>query len=201
MKDRYGRTFNAANDKAMRRFAENIDMESFEWICNDSGNDKLTTLVTMMHDPAYALSSFMGLAKRCSLTLQELQVAYTDGMRHIGLLKLATHLPDIIEDVAVDAHSTMEVCPRCDGYQVVPAPDKQTRDCPVCRGAGEVKRMGDRHARDLIFESAKLTKQGGPMVQINQAFVGDTRMETMLKRTREIVLKPNKPLDSPSGQE
>lgn len=149
----------------------------------------------MLSDPAYAHVSFATLARKANIALQELQEIYTNGMRHIGLLKMATSLPDIMGDVAEDAKTTMEVCPRCDGFKIVPAPDNQTRDCPLCKGKGEIRRTGDKHARDLVFESAKLIKQSGPMFAIQQNFGQmDTRMESMLKKTRQIVLEPKKPI-------
>jgi hypothetical protein len=190
-KDKFGRRIPEvpAHDLAMRRFAQHLDMDAFRWMLADSTNEKLICLCAMLSDPAYKQFAFATLVSKAHLTLQELQEVYSNGMRHIGLLRMASHLPDVMEDVANDAKNTQETCNRCDGTRVVPEGDGM-KPCPTCRGTGEVKRMGDKHARDLMFETAKLTKQSsGPTVQINQAFTQiDSRMETMLKRTRSIVL-------------
>jgi hypothetical protein len=199
-KDKFGRRIPKipTDDLAMRRFAKHLDMDAFRWMLaggsttdrTTSTNEKLICLCAMLSDPAYKQFAFATLVSKAHLTLQELQEVYSNGMRHIGLLRMASHLPDVMEDVANDAKNTMENCPRCDGYKVIPDGENGTRACTTCKGTGEVKRMGDKHARDLMFETAKLTKQsGGPTVQINQAFTTiDSRMETMLKRTRSIVL-------------
>lgn len=194
-RDAYGRPMagEARKDDAMCRFAENIDMASFQMILGESEDEKLQTFLILMHDPAYARYGFSTLARKCRLTLQRLQEVYTDGMRHLGLLRMASHLPQVMEDVAIDAENTLTTCPRCDGLMVTPFGENGTRPCPQCEGTGKVKHMGDKHARDLMFETAKLTGQKGPLLAIQQIFGGDARMETMLKKTRAIVLEPVKP--------
>src|SRR6202034_1772685 len=84
-------------DTAMRRFSENIDMGAFKEIIADSTDDKLGTLLQMLHDPAYRGLSFPTLARKAGVPLQRLQEVYTDGMRHIGMIRMATHLPNVME--------------------------------------------------------------------------------------------------------
>lgn len=195
LKDRAGRrlTREPYKDLAARRFKDNVDMDSLKLFLEDAGTDKYDTFLAMLADPAYIRLSFAALARKANVTLQELQELYSNGMRHLGLLKLATALPDIIGDVAIDARTTMESCHRCDGLMVVPFGENGTKPCPMCKGKGEIRRVGDKQARELVFESAKLTGQTGPLVAIQNNFAGtDSRMESMLKRTRSIVLEPIK---------
>lgn len=170
---------------AMKRFEHSIDKDTFEMFLEDACEEKFDTFLALMRDPAYAKKPLAQLAKMCHLTLSELQSLYTDGMRQLALIKMSNQLPDIMTDVAEDARTKMESCPRCDGRKVL----EDKRPCPMCKGAGEVRRIGDKHARDLVFESAKLTGQKQPLVAIQQNFVGEERMENMLKKTRTIVLE------------
>lgn len=203
--DRRGRKIPAdpAHDLAMKRFVDNIDTDKFKYFLEDAGNDKYDIFLAMLGDPAYAKLPFATIARKANLTLQELQEVYSNGMRHLALLRMSTALPDIMDDVTVDARSTMETCPRCDGEAFLPGPDDVPKKCPSCRGSGTIRRIGDKHARDLVFESAKLTGQTGPLVAIqHNTFTGDSRMESMLKRTRSIVLEPRKdPVDNPEHAE
>src|SRR5438093_9815122 len=107
---------------------------------------------------------------------------YTDHQRHLGLLAMSSQLPAIMADVAEDAKDTMETCPRCDGLKSIPYREAETlRECPACKGTGEIRRIGDPHARDLVFESMKLIRQRGPLVAVAQNIGADgldSRMES-----------------------
>ena len=176
------------------RFWHNIDRDAFEFALSD--NDKYATFLRALHDPNYSRCSFPKLLRKFNISLHEAQCLYTDHMRHLGLLRMSNHLPQIMEDVAVDALSHMQACPRCDGEKVVESmrgDRKIRRMCPGCKGSGEVRVIGDKHARELVFESMKLIRQReGPLVAIQQNFdAGDglnESLETLLKRTQAITM-------------
>jgi len=181
----------ARKDVPLQRFSDNIDKEKLSHFLENSGNDRFDTLMILMQDPAYATCNFTTLCRKANVTLHELQDLYTNGMRQLALLRMSNALPDIMADVAEDAKTRMENCPRCDGFMMLQQQDGSTRECPTCKGKGEIRRVGDKQARELMFESAKLIKQSGPLVAIQQNFGGgDNRMEAILKKTREIVLEP-----------
>jgi hypothetical protein len=140
--------------------------------------------------------------RKFNISLHEAQCLYTDHMRYQGLLRMSSQVPQVMADVAEDAKSRMRVCPRCDGEKVVESTrgnKRGRRVCPDCKGTGEVRVIGDKHARDLVFESMKLTGQKGPLVAINQDFGSrdvdptlDPRMETLLKMSQAITMgRPN----------
>lgn len=194
IKERAGRnartmTTKPRQDKPMKRFIENVDVEKLEAFLGNE--EKYRTLVAALHDPAYAQCGFAWIARKCGVTLAELQAIYTDGMRQIGMLRMSTALPEVMGDVVEDARSKKVVCPRCDGFKVGPVKGGGERECPVCAGTGEVTQIGDKHARDLVFETMKLTGQGGPLVAIQQNFGQsglDDRMEHMLRVTQTLTL-------------
>ena len=185
----------AHRDIPARRFWNNIDRDAFELAL--SGNDKYATFVQALHDPNYSRCSFPALLRKFNISLHEAQSLYTDYHRQLMLLRIATGAPQVAADVVEDAKSKMETCPRCDGERVVESTRgnrKIRKACPDCKGTGEVRVIGDRHARDLVFETMKLTKQPGPLVAINQS-IGtagalDSKFEDMMKLTQAIVSAP-----------
>ena len=187
------------------RFWDTIDREQFELALSE--NDKYAAFLGALHDPNYSRCSFPTLLRKFNISLHEAQALYTDHMRYQGLLRMSSQLPQVMADVAEDAKSRMRVCPRCDGEKVVEPTrgnKRGRRVCPDCKGTGEIRMIGDRHARDLVFESMKLTGQKGPLVSINQDFRSggtdpslDMRMETLLKMSQRIVLGAH---DSDQGE-
>lgn len=206
--DRHGRDIphRPSDDRAINRFRESIDLESLEMFMGPS--EKYAGFIAALHDPKNAKYSFALLMRKHDMTLHELQTLYTDGQRHIGLLNIASRLPQVMEDVGEDALSKYVLCARCDGRKIlvdIIERDEKTgkptkteeRECPVCEGVGKVRESGDKHARDLMFESMKLTKQSGPLVGIVQNFGAgnaglDGKMEDMLKLTQTIVVGEKK---------
>src|SRR5262249_54480225 len=72
---------------------------------------------------------------------------------------------------------------------------KARKKCPECKGSGEVRMSGDKHARDLVFESMKLTGQKSPLVAMQQNFVSggsdmmlDNNMEKLLSLTAALTM-------------
>src|SRR5262249_9808603 len=136
----------------------------------------------------YARCSFPTLLRKFNISLHEAQTLYTDHVRHMALLQMCSQLPEVIADVAEDAKSHMRACPRCDGEKVVVSTrgnTKARKKCPECRGTGEVRMIGDKHARDLVFESMKLTGQKSPLVTMEQNFVsggGDMMLDHNMER-------------------
>ena len=196
--DKHGRKLSplTRKDVPMRRFSDTVNREQLQDFLSSSGNERYETLFLLMQDPAYSGLAFGTLCKKAGVTLHEMHSLYTDGQRQLALLRMSNALPDLMADVAEDARTTMESCPRCDGFGFIKTAYGGTRDCPTCEGKLKVRRIGDRQARDLIFEAAKLTKQSGPLVAIQQNFGGgDSHLESILNKTRAIALdKPSTPV-------
>lgn len=196
-KDRAGRVVpvEPADDIPIRRFRENVDIEALETFL--SHDDKYVGFLGALHDQAYAGCSFANIMRRFHITLHEVQVLYTEGKRQTALMAMSTALPQIAEDVSEDAKTRMVACPRCDGIGSIADgknPDtglQEARECPECKGKGEVRQIGDKHARDLVFESMKLTNQKGPLIAFQSNVFGgngmESKMESMLKLTQGIV--------------
>lgn len=161
-------------EKLQLFLAEDPSMESF---------------LKALNDPGYQGSGFVTICRQFNVSLGKLQNIYSDGMRHIGLLRMSTHLPQIMEHVAEDAKSRDVPCPRCDGTLIIKDPNGD-KPCHVCKERGTVRIPGDKHARDLVFESMKLTNQNGPMVAIQNNVISsdDSNIAEMFKKTQMITV-------------
>ena len=206
---------NAALDIPARRFWDNVDHDKVELFMQEpqhvdstSGISKYDSFLRALHDPAYSRLTFPAMLRKFNLSLHEVQTIYTDGMRQMGLLQMSNALPQVMADVSEDAKSQMVLCPRCDGDKIEVIVDERNakgkvvksheQQCRVCEGVGKVKVPGDKHARDLMFESMKLTKQGGPLVAIQQNIGGngtqlDSNIESLLKMTQTITVGGGRP--------
>ena len=194
-KDRALKAIQWKESKVWDRIEENVDMAALHsFLEANPQNDRYDQLLILMQDPAYIGETFRRLCRRANVSFSELQELYTNGMRHLALLKVSNAMPDLMVDILVDAQSTMETCPRCDGYGKVASlnSEEKARTCPTCKGKKEVRRMGDTESRKLVLEASRMIKESKPMVTLQQNFVSTDSLESILKKTREIALEtPN----------
>ena len=199
------------------RFWDTIDRNQFELALSDHNkNDKYAAFLQALSDPTYARCSFPTLLRKFNISLHEAQSIYTDHTRHAALLQMCSQFPEVIADVTEDAKSHMHACPRCDGEKVVVftrVNKRLKKKCPECKGTGEVRMIGDKHARDLVFESMKLTGQKSPLVAMQQNFVSggrdmmlDNNMEKLLSLSAALTMgrrsiEPDSVLDPNSSSE
>ena len=194
---------NPTRDLPMTLFWQNIDKEALVLFLSE--HDKYLDFVRALHDPTQAHASYNLLCRRYGVTLHELNSVYTDGNRLLGLMLMSTQIPDLMGEVMGDSRNSTQVCPRCDGLKTLTNVERDgegnitnttSRDCPVCKGVGDIKQIGDKDARHLVFESMKLTGQKGPLVAIQQNFGNDpsldSKMESLLKMTQSITLGDKK---------
>jgi hypothetical protein len=140
---------------------------------------------------------FLSACMKAEVTLNQLQDLYSNYQRIAGVMRMSQHIPQVFEDVAIDAKSKMASCPRCDGYGVIedlsaekredaPPP---TRRCPVCKGEKEVRVPGDKLARELVFESLEMTGKKGPSVAIQQNFGQPSSIEATIAMTQKLLVQ------------
>ena len=123
--------------------------------------------------------------RRFSISL--LVDAWVDYNRLLGLMYMATDLPQIMEDVTNNARNRDVVCPRCDGLKTVRDGETESRTCPVCKGTGDVQVPGDSHAIQLVFEALGLIGCKEPVIRIEQNMRVES-LEEMLRMTQKIVM-------------
>lgn len=172
----------------MRRFIENVDEGEFKTALEGQSDPKFTLFLAARADPAYRDESFASLCKKFGITLQDVDELWRNHQLHHGMIQMMNHVPQILRDVAEDSKSTTQMCPKCEGLKTVADGEPPIiRTCPLCKGAGEMRRPGDKASRELVFESIGLTGRKGPMVAIQQNFGLDSGLEDLLMNTQRVV--------------
>jgi hypothetical protein len=141
----------ADRDRAIQLFFENVPPANFDEALQLSGNERFYRLHDALHDDAYRRTSPGTLCRKFGISWADLMSLWWNHNVLIGRIRALDHLPDILEDIAVDALSPKVTCPRCDGIGHVTRQNGEA-PCPQCVGAGKVRVPGDAHARRLFFE-------------------------------------------------
>jgi len=119
----------------------------------------------------------------------EVDKMWIDYNRRQGYVKVASHLPDIMEDVAEDARTRVSMCRNCDGLgRMEDQPEFPL--CPICDGSGKVRKIGDHRSRELVFEAMKITSKE-PIVNINNSF----SLEGLVGEATRIIRSSSKVVD------
>jgi hypothetical protein len=135
----------------MQWFFEAVPPSGLDDALQSSGDERFDRLYDALHDDAYRKTSFAALCRRAGLSLYDLMDLWRSYNCCLGLIAMATHLPDVMEDIGLDSLSRNEQCPRCDGSATV-TDGTTERYCPACQGVGTVRVPGDPNASRLMFE-------------------------------------------------
>jgi len=160
-----------------------------------SDNAQMKQLLGYMLQPRPL--NFLTACMKSEVTLNQLIDLYSNYQRITGVMRMSQHIPQVFEDVAIDAKSKMASCPRCDGYGVIEDLSAEhrkgkkppTRKCPVCKGIKEVRVPGDKLARELVFESLEMTGKKGPSVAIQQNFGQPSSIEATIAMTQKLLVQ------------
>ncbi len=193
IKDRDGRIMprQASQDLDMRAFVDSVKElglgEEFHECLADQEEQKFKTLRALMFDVRYRHLSFAAKCRQSRVTLTDLNNIWKDYNLQKGMIRMATHTPQVMEDVAVDAKSRIVACVKCQGLGVIGEAGNQP--CPDCFGEGKIRVAGDSESRKLMFETMGLAGKKGPMVAIQQNFGSGESLESLVG-TAQKLLKP-----------
>lgn len=203
-------------DAVMKTFYSEVDLPEFKAALAFSGEPKFQMLMAALSAPALHQCSFGELCRRCNLSINDITALWRNHQIHKGMMRMMNHMPQVMEDTAVDAKSRNVPCSNCDGSgKVDKSSGKNTAGmgkqlegvCPECHGDGKVRIIGDKDSRALAFESAGLRKTapqqnmqvniGGQLPSLEQ-MVADAEAAIEVGAT-EIVEEPVNGQDSDSG--
>lgn len=193
-------------DTVFRRLEKSLSREELEEIMASAPDERAQQLFRMLADPHIGKKSLPQLAKECGMTYPQVLQLITRHRMDQGMLRMTQHVPQVMEDVAIDAKSKEVTCPNCEGAKqiavteivddekgkkiIVQKLDEEGvpvwKKCLVCDGAGIVRQVGDENSRKLLFESLRLTGRGsGQMVQVNVG--GAAAMEDTMASVRNVL--------------
>ena len=122
-------------------------------------------LADMLEDPAYLDRLPTTLMSQAEISLSSLADLYEKSQGMEGRMKMLKHVPEIFEDVAIDAKSSVVPCPYCDAG-ITHDKDGNERTCAQCYGEGALRRTGDSDARKTVFETLGFTGKKAPLIAI-----------------------------------
>jgi hypothetical protein len=210
-------------DSVFRRLEESVPREEMLAILGASADERAQVLLMKMMDPSCRKHSLPHLASLVGLSYPQVLQMITKFRLDEGMLRMSAHVPQVMEDVAVDAQSKEVTCGSCkgfknaDGIAVIPVvetiddPESKKRvvvqrvdgagnlmweRCLVCDGVGTLRKIGDADSRKLLFETLKLTGRTAPLV-VQQFNGAGGSMEDAVAATHQIldaqVVKPEVP--------
>src|SRR5882672_2815962 len=132
-----------------------------------SGDPRMRDLGIRCMASAYKQHSFAAVMDELSLTWGQVEAEVRSIRKSEGYIRASQHLPDLMEQVAIDAKSRTESCTACHGTGVVRR-DKKTEICSSCHGLKEIYVPGEVERQKLVFETFGLIgKNGGPLVHLD----------------------------------
>ena len=171
-----GRTFSknavvarAKVREALESFYKEVKLPELKQALEISNDPRYDMLLAALNNPRMNGCSFSTLCRKCRMSIQDVVEVWRNHLKTQGIVRMMGHMPDIMEDVAIDSKSRTVTCDMCQGKGVLH--DKKVNNidkpiCPECHGDGSVRLMGDKDARLLAFETVGL-KKGGGIGQVN----------------------------------
>ncbi len=107
--------------------------------------------------------TIVAAAKKCGIGLDVLAEMWKSHSTALAMMKLVSAAPQLADDMVVAASNKPALCPACQGEGIIELRLSQqgSRECPQCKGTGEVVRAGDKDAREHLLEWGGMIKQPG----------------------------------------
>lgn len=136
-------------------------------ILSRSADERLQRLSRLLLDDKDLMGQKVSLAAQavaCGVTDVEISNAFVKAIKAEGFIRQAKHLPDLMEQAAIDAKSRWEDCKHCGGAGSI-----GDKVCERCSGKGEVYVLGDTSRLKMVFETYGLTAKSGAVNILNVA--------------------------------
>jgi hypothetical protein len=141
----------ADRDRFIQWFFEEVPGPALDEALMVSGDERYFRLHDALHDDVYRHVSPGTLCRKLGVSWLDLVNLWWKHNVLLGRIRMLNHLPDVMEDIALDALSRQVPCPKCDGIGYI-ALDSIRYTCLECDGVGRVREPGNAHARRLLFE-------------------------------------------------
>ena len=170
-------------DLMVRNFWKGISQDEFVQALESSSSEKMGLLRNAMCDPDFHRYSLVQLCRHVGANIIDLYEAWRSYQHSVGLIRALGHVPDILDDIAVDARAKDRVCPTCRGTG-----QGEGGDCLTCDGQKIVRVSGDTDSRKIILEATGITGKGrGVNININNTIGKTDSMEDVINITGRIL--------------
>lgn len=195
----------------MRRLDTLVARPELVGLLETSDDPRYQKLAALLLDPIHRGKTLATIARKVDIGYPDLLRFITSARLAEGVLQMSAHVPQVLEDVAIDAKSRIVTCPACEGKKVIavkrnseadedggPDGEPTVKQCPTCEGTGKLRKLGDADARSLVFETFGLTGKGkgGVIVNVNQQSAGVPSMEDELDRATKLLDMPAQAADA-----
>lgn len=168
-----------------------IDQKRIRAALLERGGPKFLALVNMMFDPVGRRQSWPTMIRKSGLTYAEVIECVRDSFMQEGILRQAVHVPQVLEDIAIDSKSTEQMCPGCEGIGHIEVesggkengkkPEMVEKVCLNCGGSGKIRVVGDLESRKLLFTHLGIQQQKGPLVDARTVNVNHNNGESLVE--------------------
>ena len=158
----------AAVREALESFYKEVKLPELKMALEVSNDPRYNMLLAAINNPRLHSCSFSELCRKCRMSIQDVVEVWRNHMKTQGIVRIMGHMPDIMEDVAIDSRSRIVICDQCQGEgKLIGQTTNRIQDpiCPACHGDGKLRLGGDKDARLLAFETVGLKK--GSVGQVN----------------------------------
>ena len=140
-----------------------IGLQELMAVLELSGQPRALALLDLLSDPAYSRHTLATLCGRIGLTFVRLFDIYRRVQICRGIILMANHLPDVMEDVAIDSISRCVTCHACAGSGHIATDSDLDAVCTDCRGSGTLRIPGDAASRKLFMKLVETIQTKPPM--------------------------------------
>ena len=158
-------------------------------------NAKAAKLLALLANPLFNRATLGKLSVMSGLSTAELTLFFNNSRKQEGIVRMSQKLPDIMEETAEDALSSLVPCERCGGEG-----QRKNEPCKSCEGKGFVKVKGDFDNRKLVLEMAGLIgkRVPGQAIQINVG--GSQSLETRVGLAQQLLAEPSAAEEAIDGE-
>ena len=185
---RNDKNYRARRDKIMRQTENILGRDAIAHALLADSDLRIQSFAAQMVDPANAGTTMSRIAEKLGLKWDDIVEAFRKSKIAEGNLRMFQHIPQIMEDTAIDSKSKLKMCPMCEGKG-----KSGEQDCVECEGSGRVRVAGSTEARKIVFETAGLIGKKGPLLAVANfnALDGSESFEELVGATQK-ALGPSK---------
>lgn len=133
-------------------------------LASDKAMKFLGELLKLEKQRGSGSKTIVAAAKRCGIGLDVLAEMWRSHSTALAMMKLVSAAPQLADDLVIAASNRPALCPACQGEGIIElrlTKGQSQRECPQCRGTGEVIRAGDKDARAHALEWGGFINQPG----------------------------------------